>query len=79
MRLVSTHLQSNRPEKKSLEMKMLRETKVKWEYRENLKDILNIWLWWGLERGNTGVGDRWDFKRKMKMGEEQTKDTCDIE
>ena len=25
------------------------------------------------------VGDRWDFKRKMKMGEEQTKDTCDIE
>ena len=58
---------------------MLRETKVKWEYRENLKDILNIWLWWGLERGNTGVGDRWDFKRKMKMGEEQTKDTCDIE
>jgi len=32
-----------------------------------------------LERENIGIGDRWVFKRKMKMGEEQTKDTCDRE
>ena len=49
------------------------------EYRENLKDILNIQLWWGLEHGNIGISDIWDLKRRMKIGEEKTKDTCDIE
>ena len=49
------------------------------EYRENLKDILNIRLWWGLDHGNIGIGDRWDLKRKMKIGEKKTKDMCNIE
>ena len=40
---------------------------------------MNIRLWWGLDHGNIGIGDRWDLKRKMKIGEEKTKDTYNIE